>query len=189
MVALFGRSVYEILAGAGAGYLDSLAGLVFFLLIGRWFQNYSYGRLNFERDYEDYFPLAATRLLPGGSTEPVASKDIAPGDELLIRPGRVIPADGTLLQTSPAGIDYSFVTGEAEPQAAEAGAVVYAGGRALTSALRVRVTKAVAESYLLGLWQRETASGAQTDVAPSEGLVRAFTITIILLALATFGYW
>lgn len=189
MAALFGRSAYEILTGVGAGYLDSLAGLVFFLLIGRWFQNYSYGRLNFERDYEDYFPLAATRLLPDGATEPVASKDIAPGDELLIRPGRVIPADGTLLQTAPAGIDYSFVTGEAEPQVAKAGAVVYAGGRALASPLRVQVTRAVAESYLLGLWQKETATDGQNDVAPSEGLIRAFTITIILLAVATFGYW
>ncbi|TAK34700.1 MAG: ATPase P, partial [Saprospiraceae bacterium] len=34
ITVLFARSVYEILAGVGAGYLDSLAGLVFFLLIG-----------------------------------------------------------------------------------------------------------------------------------------------------------
>ena len=38
ILTLFGRSVFEILTHTGAGYLDSLAGLVFFLLIGKWFQ-------------------------------------------------------------------------------------------------------------------------------------------------------
>src|SRR5690606_9793445 len=42
IVALFGRSVFEILSQTGAGYTDSLAGLIFFMLIGKWFQNHTY---------------------------------------------------------------------------------------------------------------------------------------------------
>jgi len=37
MAALFGQSLVEVLAGAGCGYLDSLTGLIFFLLCGRAF--------------------------------------------------------------------------------------------------------------------------------------------------------
>lgn len=131
MLALFGRSAYEILTHTGAGYLDSLAGLVFFLLIGRWFQTYTFARLSFDRDYRDYFPVAALRLHEDGTTSPLATEDIQEGDKVLIRPGQLIPADGVLLATGAGGIDYSFVTGEADPQPAEVGQEVFAGGRAI----------------------------------------------------------
>ncbi len=38
LAALFGRSLVDIAAGRGEGFMDSFAGLVFFLLIGRLFQ-------------------------------------------------------------------------------------------------------------------------------------------------------
>jgi Cu+-exporting ATPase len=58
LLALLLRSVYDIVSQTGAGYLDSLTGLVFFLLIGRWFQSKTYDSLAFDRDYKSYFPLA-----------------------------------------------------------------------------------------------------------------------------------
>lgn len=189
MAALFLRSVVEILAGTGSGYLDSLAGLVFFLLIGRWFQSYTFARLNFERDYKDYFPVAAYREEPDGTPLPVASEDVKTGDVLLIRPGHLIPADGSLAGTNTGRIDYSFVTGEAEPQTVAGGQEVYAGGRATTSALRVRVSKPADQSYLLQLWLREGQDDKQLAVAPPELLIRMFTVVILLLAAVTFGYW
>jgi Cu+-exporting ATPase len=60
IAVLFGRSLYEILSMTGPGYLDSLSGLLFFLLVGRWFQNYTYQGLSFERDYKSYFPWQCT---------------------------------------------------------------------------------------------------------------------------------
>ncbi|HRJ13757.1 MAG TPA: heavy metal translocating P-type ATPase metal-binding domain-containing protein, partial [Saprospiraceae bacterium] len=42
IAVLFLRSVYEIVTHTGAGFLDSLAGLVFFLLLGKWFQQKTY---------------------------------------------------------------------------------------------------------------------------------------------------
>jgi len=189
MLALSGRSLYEILSGVGAGYLDSLAGLVFFLLIGRWFQTYSYARLNFDRDYRDYFPVAAYRENTEGIPEPIASEELEVGDVLLVRPGQLIPADGRLLNASACGIDYSFVTGEAEPSPAHEGQEVFAGGRATSSALRVAVTKPTDQSYLLQLWLREGDDKKQAEVAPPEALIRAFTGGILLLAAGTLAYW
>jgi Cu+-exporting ATPase len=189
MLALFGRSLYEIFSGVGSGYLDSLAGLVFFLLIGRWFQTYSFARLNFDRDYRDYFPVAAYREDEQGAPEPIASEDVEAGDTLLIRPGQLIPADGTLLSPAAHGIDYSFVTGEAEPAAVHEGQEVFAGGRATSSALRILVTKPTDQSYLLQLWLREGENQKTAEVAPPEWLIRAFTATILLLAAGTLAYW
>ncbi|MCX6268600.1 MAG: heavy metal translocating P-type ATPase metal-binding domain-containing protein [Bacteroidetes bacterium] len=60
ILVLFFRSVYEIISGTGPGFMDSLAGLVFFLSIGRWYQDKTYQALSFERDYRSYFPVAVT---------------------------------------------------------------------------------------------------------------------------------
>ena len=40
--------------------MDSFAGLIFLLLIGKWFQQSTWAQLSFERDYKSYFPVAAT---------------------------------------------------------------------------------------------------------------------------------
>lgn len=189
MIALFGRSVYEILSGSGPGYLDSLAGLVFFLLIGRWFQSYTFSRLDFDRDYRDYFPVAAHRVNELGATEPVASEDLRPGDRIIVRPGHLIPADGRLAAATQAGIDYSFVTGEAEPRAVKTGEDVFAGGRATNAPLNIEVTRETSHSYLLQLWQRNEAEGKSSGVQPPEMLVRYFTVFVILLAAGTFAWW
>ncbi len=189
MVALFGRSVYELVSGSGPGYLDSLAGLVFFLLIGRWFQSYTFARLNFDRNYHDYFPIAAYRENAVGDLEAVASEDVVAGDVLLVRPGQLIPADGYLSGQVPAAIDYSFVTGEAVPQAVAPNAEVFAGGRATDTALRIVVSKPAEQSYLLQLWLREGKRQELGEVAPPEGLIRVFTIFLLLLSAATLVYW
>src|SRR6185295_15040470 len=62
LIALFSRSAWEIFTHMGPGYLDSFTGLVFFLLIGRWFQGKTYETLAFDRDYKSYFPLAVQKL-------------------------------------------------------------------------------------------------------------------------------
>lgn len=189
IIALFSRSLYEILSATGPGYLDSLAGLIFFLLIGRWFQSHTYDRLNFERDYHDYFPIAAHREDKTGRPVSVACADLGAGDVVVVRPGGLIPTDGVLLASSLYGIDYSFVSGEADPQPAISGKHVFAGGRATGSALRVAVTKTTDQSYLLQLWLQGRDDPKTTDVSPPEWLLKIFTIAIILLSLGTFVYW
>ncbi|NJM16784.1 MAG: hypothetical protein HC896_16695 [Bacteroidales bacterium] len=56
IVALFVRSVTDVLAYGGPGYFDSLAGLVFFLLIGRWYQQVSYKALSFQKMHVSFCP-------------------------------------------------------------------------------------------------------------------------------------
>ncbi len=69
ILALFGRSAYEILTQTGGGYMDSFAGLLFFLLMGKWFQQKTFYHLSFERDYKSYFPISATLKPTSGGAE------------------------------------------------------------------------------------------------------------------------
>ncbi len=153
LLTLFGRSSYEVFTQTGTGYFDSLTGLVFFLLIGKWYQNKTYQALSYDRDYASYFPIAVTRLVNQQEvTTPL--KDIQVGDQLLIRHQELIPADAILLRGE-ARIDYSFVTGESEPVEKVSGDYLYAGGKQQGGPLTIELRKPVANSYLTDLWNQD----------------------------------
>ncbi|MEQ9007176.1 MAG: heavy metal translocating P-type ATPase metal-binding domain-containing protein, partial [Ekhidna sp.] len=114
ILTLFGRSAYEIITGIGTGYVDSLAGLVFFLLIGKWYQGKTYQALSFDRDFTSYFPVSVTCTVDGEEIQR-SLKDLKKGDVVVIHNDELIPADG-MIRTGKGNIDYSFVTGESRPE-------------------------------------------------------------------------
>ena len=58
LAVLFVRSLWDILTRSGEGFLDSFAGLVFFLLIGRLFQQMAFDRIAFDRTVRSFLPLS-----------------------------------------------------------------------------------------------------------------------------------
>lgn len=189
MVALFLRSVYEIVSHTGAGYMDSLSGLIFFLLVGKWFQNKTFERISFERDYKSYFPLAAT-LIKNGIEKPIAIDKLKVGDKIVVRNGELIPADAILLKGN-AHIDFSFVTGESLPQTKVVGEMLYAGGRQVGEAIEMEVMKDVSQSYLTRLWNDE-AFDKETIVSINsiaDRVSKYFTVILLILATGTLAYW
>jgi len=189
ILALFSKSLLDIMTNAGPGYLDSLAGLVFFLLIGKWFQSITYNRIKFDLDYKSYFPIAATILIDGKEKK-LPLNDIKPKDILRIRHGELIPTDGKLLSNH-AKIDYSFVTGEEDPILVEQHSTVYSGGKIVGSMVEVEVEKTVVTSYLTQLWNdtslKETShSGNVSSI--NETVAKYFTASILMIAILSFGY-
>ncbi len=189
LLTLFVRSSYEIFTQTGTGYLDSLTGLVFFLLIGQWYQNKTYQALSYDRDYASYFPMAVTRLVQQQEVTTLL-KDLQVGDQLLIRHQELIPADAILLRGE-ARIDYSFVTGESEPVDKVSGDYLFAGGRQQGGPLVVELRKAVANSYLTELWNQDvfTTPTAAALSPLSDRVGRYFTWVILAISLATAAYW
>jgi len=190
LLALFGRSAFEIIGGYGPGYVDSLAGLVFFLLLGRAFQRRSFAALAFDRDYRSYFPLAATRVDETGEHSVPVSR-LTPGDRLRLRHGELVPADSRLLSAR-CRLDYSYVTGEAEPVKKQGGELLYAGGRLVGAAAELAVEKEISHSYLTRLWNNRVFH--RTDEAlPLQSLAdrfsRYFTLGVVLIACAAALYW
>ena len=135
ILVIFVRSTLEITFDWGTGFFDSLTGLVFFLLLGKFFQQKTYSFLSFERDYRSYFPIAATRIMTDGKEVATQVYDIRQGDRLLIRNEELIPVDGILI-SSKALIDYSFVTGESRPQQRKSGDRIFAAGNKSRERLR-----------------------------------------------------
>lgn len=185
----FGRSVYELLTGAGGGYFDSMSGIVFFMLAGRVLQEKTHQHLSFERDYTSYFPIAVT-VLKNGTETPAQLPDIKPGDTLLIHYGELIPADG-IITRGRALVDYSFVTGEAAPTAHDMGEMIYAGGKQTGGNMELLVMREVAQGYLTSLWnntelrQRPAAKG----VSFVHRVSRWFTAVLFVIAVAAAAWW
>ena len=190
ILVLFLRSTVEIIFDWGSGFFDSLTGLVFFLLLGKFFQQKTYSYLSFERDYKSYFPIAVTRITSKNTEENTQVYDIKSGDRLLIRSGELIPVDAILINGN-ARIDYSFVTGESEPLDKKSGDKVYAGGRQLSSAIEIETLKSVSQSYLTQLWSnavfQQDKSGSFQTLTDSIG--KRFTIAVLTIAFVSAIVW
>ena len=190
ILVLFLRSTVEIIFDWGSGFFDSLTGLVFFLLLGKFFQQKTYSYLSFERDYKSYFPIAVTRITSKNTEENTQVYDIKAGDRLLIRNGELIPVDAILINGN-AKIDYSFVTGESEPVDKKSGDKVYAGGRQISSAIEIEAIKSVSQSYLTQLWSnavfQQDKSGSFQTLTDSIG--KRFTIAVLTIAFVSAIIW
>ncbi|MBV6439096.1 MAG: HAD family hydrolase [Haliscomenobacteraceae bacterium CHB4] len=194
ILMLFGRSAWEIVTHTGAGYMDSFAGLIFLLLTGKWFQQHTWQQLSFERDYKSYFPVAAT-VKNGDSESSVPVNRLVPGDIILVRSQEIVPADGILLKGT-ARVDYSFVTGEAEPVTVQSGERIFAGGKQVGESIEVSLTRRVSQSHLTQLWnneafkskyETESVSSSPTQLADRAG--RYFTGLILAFGGGAFLYW
>ena len=186
----FGRSIYEITTFSGAGYLDSMSGIVFFMLLGRFFQDKTYQTLSFDRDYTSYFPLGVSVIQPDGEEKQVPVSAIKKGDRIKIHSQEIIPADGILFMGK-ASIDYSFVTGESLPCDKGIGEIIYAGGKQTAGAIELEVVKEVSQSYLTQLWNNDTFKNktGEKKISFVHAVSRYFTYILFTIALISGIYW
>lgn len=185
IVVTFSRSLYEIITGTGGGYFDSMAGIIFFMLLGRILQDRTHQHLEFDRDFTSYFPIAVIRL-ENGIEDPVKLSELKKGDMIRVYNEEIIPVDG-ILSKGQALIDYSFVTGESESVDIEIGEIVYAGGKQMGSSIEILIVKDVSNSYLTQLWK-------QTKIKTTKQLEESSFIhylsryfSYIVLAIATIS--
>jgi len=189
IAVLFVRTAVEILTHTGAGFADTLCGLTFFLLVGKFVQRKTYYHLSFERDYRSFFPVAV-QVTDGENERPVPLAEIQVGQRILIRNNEIIPADAILLKGD-ARVDFSFVTGESVPVNKVLGEVVYAGGRQTGEAIELEVVKAVSQSYLTRLWNNEAFTRSQENRMQtfSERIIKYFIIVLLFIAFGSFFIW
>jgi Cu+-exporting ATPase len=189
LAVLFGRSLLEIVTGTGEGFLDSFAGLTFFLLIGRLFQQKAFDRIAFDRTFRSFLPLSIQVERERG-LEIVPIEQLRPGDCVVLRRHEVVPADAVVLDRA-GEIDYAFATGEQTPVSLSAGEIVRAGGRAAGEAMRLQILRDVSHSQLAGLWSNPVFSKPKarwlTDVTARFG--GWFTVGAIVLAICGAAAW
>lgn len=189
IVTLFTYSLYDIFILGNEGYMDTLGGLLFFLLIGKFYQQKTYDTLSFDRDYKSYFPVAVTKIVRE-EEEVIPLIKLHVGDIIKVRNEELVPADSILLEGE-AYIDYSFVTGEEVPVVRKRGELIYAGGRQKGKSLLLTVQKSPSQGYLTDLWNNDSFEKEKTQSLESlsNRISGKFTVTVLLIALSALVYW
>ncbi len=191
LIITFTRSIYEIAGNTGSGYLDSMCGIVFFMLAGRVAQERTYKSISFHRDYKSYFPIAVNVVTTNG-IQSKRLQELKEKDVVQLHNDEIIPADAIVLKGK-AYIDYSFVTGESEPVTVMQNEMVYAGGKQVGTSLTIQIIKPVAGSYLTSLWNHHSFSKnkqGQNDAGSAIHILSEyFTWILLSLAAGTAIYW
>lgn len=191
ILALFSRSMFDILSGTGTGFLDSLAGLVFLLLIGTWLQNRYMEGLSVAQKFETYLPLTTTILNQDGVAQVKLVSELETGQTISLKAGETLPADLLIDSSDQAYIDNAFLTGEAELQVAKVGQSALAGARLASGTISGKVVAKPSESYLTSLWNASLADieNKEQDSSFTALFVRYFTLITLTLATAAWFYW
>ena len=188
IISLYGQSATSILTNNGSGYMDSFAGFIFFLLIGKWFQSKTYQSLSFERDYTSYFPVTVYKKKNENEEEIIEIEEIEIGDTITIRNQEIIPCDSHLL-SGEVEIDYSFVTGESIPVKKKKGDFIYAGGKLIGKKSELLVEKKSNRSHLTQLWNEATSQENKTSEIKSDKFSIYFLIGLLIIASGAGVFW
>lgn len=190
IIILFLRSTYESYYDISSGYFDTLCGLLFFMLIGKHFQQKTYQSLSFNRDYKSFYPISVTIVDFEKRQKNILLSDLKAGDRILIRNEEIIPADVILLHGN-AQINNSFITGESDLIQKKKGDKIYAGGKQIGTLIECKVIKGVNQSYLTELWNHSTFKKKDESILNSltTQVSKYFTATILLITFLSGIFW
>jgi Cu2+-exporting ATPase len=143
-----GVSVSETLLDGAHVYYEAVVTLLFLLLIGRYLDYRLRQKARAAaRDLLALQAVTAARLLPSGETVSVPTRELLPGDRIIVLPGDRIPVD-SLVEEGASEADISLLTGETAPEALAPGARVRAGAVNLSGRMVLRATAASDDSFL-----------------------------------------
>ena len=127
----------------------------------------------------DLLPSVATVRRSGSWTD-VEIGDVSADDEVLVRPGGRIPADGKVVGGH-SFVDQAPITGESMPVEKQSGAIVYAGTINQSGALEVRVERLGRDTTFGKII--EAVETAEKSRAPIQGIADRLAGYLVYFAL------
>ncbi|OUZ12844.1 copper-translocating P-type ATPase [Aeromicrobium sp. PE09-221] len=176
--------------GLGHIYLEVAAGVITFILMGRYFEKRSKRRAGAALRALLELGAKEVSLLREGREQRVPVEQLSVGDEFVVRPGEKLAADGVIVSGNSA-IDASMLTGESLPvEVAEGdavtGATVNAGGRLIVRATRVGSDTQLAQ---MARMVEDAQSGKAEIQRLADRVSGVFVPIAIAIAVATLGAW
>lgn len=168
---------------------QNLAGTVIVLMLsgGEALEDYALKRSS--RELTKLLSLAPTvgHLKIGTSLRDIPAEQIKIGDIVLVKPGEIVPVDGTVI-AGVSEMDESSITGESLLVEKFVGSGVFSGSLNKGAALEISVQKEAHESQ----YQRivKLVKGAQNSKAPMVRLADRYAVGFTLMTLAlSLGAW
>jgi len=176
--------------GAGNIYLEVGAGVVTFILLGRYFEARSKRRAGAALRALLELGAKDVSVLRDGREQRIGIDELVVGDRFVVRPGEKIATDGRVVEGTSA-VDASMVTGESvlvEVGAGDAviGATVNAGGRLVVEATRVGADTQLAQ---MARMVEDAQNGKAQAQRLADRISGIFVPIVIAIAVGTFGFW
>ncbi|MCP9337874.1 heavy metal translocating P-type ATPase [Stutzerimonas xanthomarina] len=180
--------IWSTVTGQGELYFDAVGMFALFLLAGRFLERRARERTAAATaQLVNLLPASCLKLAEDGRTSRILLRELQLGDQVLIQPGALIPADGRIL-SGQSSVDESVLTGEYLPQARIVGDTVTAGTLNVEGALVIEV-QALGDntrlSAIVGLLER--AQSDKPRLAELADRVSQWFLVIVLLTSAVVG--
>ncbi len=189
-LSAFGWSIYANATGEGDVYTEVAAGVIFFVILGRFLETRAKARAG----------AALTSLLALGSKEVtivrggfpliIPIEELQIGDEFEVRPGDRIATDGIVVKGESA-VDNSMLTGETKPVDVRPGSAVIGASVNHNGRLIVRATRIGSDTELARITAMViSAQGTKAPIQRLADRISAVFVPIVtLIAAGTFAGW
>ncbi len=189
-IAAFTWSIYANSTGEGDVYTEVAAGVIFFVILGRFLETRAKARAGAALSSLLALGSKEVTIVRGGFPLIVPIEQLQIGDEFEVRPGDRVATDGIVVSGQSA-VDNSMLTGESKPVDVGPGSQVIGASVNHNGRLIVRATRVGSDTELA----RITAMviSAQETKAPIQRLAdrisAVFVPIVTVLSIATFAAW
>ena len=171
-------------------YFESVAVIFTLMILGQWLEARAHQKTKSSVEHLlNLVPQKATLIINGNSTE-IDVDQVKINDELLVKPGEKIPADGIII-SGHTSINEALLTGEPLPVEKKENDEVLAGSVNTDQSFQMKTTRIGQTTTIAQIV--EMVNKASLSRAPIQRLadkISAYFVPIVvLIALLTFAYW
>ena len=172
-------------------YFESAGMILTLITVGKYLESRSKGKTSEAiTKLMDLSPKTAIRLTADGREEEIPTEALRAGDVFLVKPGSLIPVDGTVLEGN-SSVDEAAITGESIPVEKQPGAKVVSATVNKAGFLKCSADR-VGEDTTLSQIVRlmEEASASKAPIAQLADKVAGVFVPIVMgIALVTLAVW
>jgi len=189
-LAAFGWSIYANATGAGDVYTEVAAGVIFFVILGRYLETRAKAKASSALTSLLALGSKEVTIVRGGFPLIVPIEQLQIGDEFEVRPGDRIATDGIVVKGESA-VDNSMLTGETKPVDVRPGSAVIGASINHNGRLIVRATRVGSDTELARITAMViSAQGTKAPIQRLADRISAVFVPIVTAgALSTFAVW
>ena len=180
--------IWSTITGQGELYFDAVGMFALFLLAGRYLERRARERTAAATaQLVNLLPASCLRLDAQGHSSRILLSELQLGDQVLVQPGGLIPADGTII-SGQSSVDESLLTGEYMPLPRGAGDAVTAGTLNVEGPLTIEV-QALGDDTRLSAIVRllERAQADKPKLAELADRVAQWFLLVVLVVATVVG--
>ncbi|WPN45680.1 heavy metal translocating P-type ATPase [Pseudomonas sp. P8_241] len=180
--------IWTSITGVGELYFDAVGMFALFLLAGRYLERRARERTAAATaQLVNLLPASCLRLSTDGQSERILLSELRVGDQVLVHPGAILPADGKIIDGQ-SSVDESLLTGEYLPQPRTLGDTVTAGTLNVEGALTVEVQALGQDTRLSAIVRLlDRAQAEKPRLAEIADRAAQWFLLLSLIAAAAIG--